>query len=333
MRRRAFLAGGAGAGALAVLATQAGCASPAPAPSAPLPGDSQLDAVSKLRTQYLAEFDADYVENVILPFFRNTVAEGERPVMPMIDVALTKENALPYDLWGLLSKTWKPAPEEGVTVFLQGLEKRGPDNRRKRIYMSAVTPGPLPADVPGQGRCLLGPAVRTPERRQAADADLSGHVLGPLLGSAPGREGQGHPGPGAADRGKLQHRSGVPRSDAQDRVRQLPGRPTEPRLPEEVDRRQARRHRIRQDAGTAEDVRLLLAEEQRGQRVLPAAGRRLRVLPQLRGIQPMGQQPLQRDEEAGPRHRRSAGEELVHHDDVRQLRRQTGRRSRRSSVW
>ena len=58
----------------------------------------------------------------------------------MIDVALTKENALPYDMWGLLSLSWKPAPEDGVTVFLQGLEKRGPDNRRKRIYMSAVTP-------------------------------------------------------------------------------------------------------------------------------------------------------------------------------------------------
>jgi hypothetical protein len=27
-----------------------------------------------------------------------------------------------------------------VTVFLQGLEKRGPDNLRKRIYFSAVTP-------------------------------------------------------------------------------------------------------------------------------------------------------------------------------------------------
>ena len=39
-----------------------------------------------------------------------------------------------------LSKNWKPSPEHGVTVFLQGLEKRGPDNRRKRIYMSAVTP-------------------------------------------------------------------------------------------------------------------------------------------------------------------------------------------------
>jgi hypothetical protein len=145
MRRRAFLAGSAGAGAVVVLSTQAGCASPPPpAASSPLPGDGQLDTVTKLRAQYLDMFDAEYVDNVVLPFFRNTVAEGERPVLPMIDVALTKENALPYDLWGLLSNTWKPAPEEGVTVFLQGLEKRGPDNRRKRIYMSAVTPDLYP---------------------------------------------------------------------------------------------------------------------------------------------------------------------------------------------
>lgn len=98
-------------------------------------------AVAKLRAQYVAEFgNAEYVDNVVLPSFLNSIFDGERPVLPMIDVALTKENALPYDMWGLLSMSWKPAPEDGVTVFLQGLEKRGPDNRRKRIYMSAVTP-------------------------------------------------------------------------------------------------------------------------------------------------------------------------------------------------
>ena len=47
---------------------------------------------------------------------------------------------IPYDLWGLLSETWTPALANGVTVFLQGLEKRGPHNERKRIYMSALTP-------------------------------------------------------------------------------------------------------------------------------------------------------------------------------------------------
>jgi hypothetical protein len=86
------------------------------------------------------EFDRTYVENVIIPDFLASFYEGERLFVPMIDVKLTKENALSCDLWGLLSESWKPAPERGVTVFLQALEKRGPDNRRKRIYMSALTP-------------------------------------------------------------------------------------------------------------------------------------------------------------------------------------------------
>ena len=109
-------------------------------PERPLaPADIEL-AVARLRKQFLTEFDPAYVENVIVPHFLVSVYDGERPTLPMIGVELTKENALPYDLWGLLSETWKPAPQDGVTVFLQGLEKRGPDNRRKRIYMTAVTP-------------------------------------------------------------------------------------------------------------------------------------------------------------------------------------------------
>ncbi|MGO4444860.1 hypothetical protein AB4Z42_16010 [Mycobacterium sp. 2YAF39] len=95
--------------------------------------------MARLREEY-PDFDADYVDNAIAPFLQNSVFDGQRPVLPMIDVALTKENALPSDLWGLLSDKWGPDPEKGVTVFLQGLELRGPDNRRKRIYMSAVTP-------------------------------------------------------------------------------------------------------------------------------------------------------------------------------------------------
>jgi hypothetical protein len=90
-----------------------------------------------VRGQFLREFDAAYVENVIVPNFLVGVYQGERATLPMIDVKLTKENALPFDLWGLISETWEPSPENGVSVFLQGLEKRGPDNRRKRIYMSA----------------------------------------------------------------------------------------------------------------------------------------------------------------------------------------------------
>lgn len=97
-------------------------------------------AVTLLRNRFGMEFDRTYVENVIIPNCLASTYEGERLFVPMIDVKFTKENALSRDLWGLMSESWKPAPERGVTVFLQALEKRGPDNRRKRIYMSALTP-------------------------------------------------------------------------------------------------------------------------------------------------------------------------------------------------
>ena len=144
MERRTFLAGGAAAAvgltsqpAAAQYFDKAWLETPSEQPLAP----SDIEAaVARLRKQFLAEFDPAYVENVIVPHFLVSVYDGERLWLPMINVEFTKENALPYDLWGLLSESWKPAPEEGVTVFLQGLEKRGPHNRRKRIYMTAVTP-------------------------------------------------------------------------------------------------------------------------------------------------------------------------------------------------
>ena len=143
MERRAFLAGGTAAvvGATAPKSAQAMYLGHDPAGVRQPLSPSELEAaVARLRKQFLAEFDPAYVEHVIVPWFLNTIYQGERLFLPMIDVKFTKENALPYDLWGLLSETWKPAPQDGVTVFLQGLEKRGADNRRKRIYMSALTP-------------------------------------------------------------------------------------------------------------------------------------------------------------------------------------------------
>lgn len=137
MRRRVFLASGAGAVAAVSAPSLVGCSTSTD--DQPSAGNSAIDDASSLREKY-PDFDADYVDNAITPFLQNSVFDGQRPVLPMIDVALTKENALPSDLWGLLSEKWGPDPEKGVTVFLQGLELRGPDNRRKRIYMSAVTP-------------------------------------------------------------------------------------------------------------------------------------------------------------------------------------------------
>jgi len=138
MERRTFLVGSATA--VAGLATLPAASQSPPAAGQPLAPSDLPSTVARLRKQFLSEFDPAYVENVIVPHFLVSTYEGERLPLPMIGVEFTKEEALPYDLWGLLSESWKPAPEDGVTVFLQGLEKRGPDNRRKRIYMAALTP-------------------------------------------------------------------------------------------------------------------------------------------------------------------------------------------------
>jgi cytochrome P450 len=96
--------------------------------------------IAVLRDRFSADFEQTYVEHVIIPSVLANIYGGERLFVPMIDIQLTKENALSYHLLGLLYENLKATPEYGVTVFLQALEKRGPDNRRKRIYMSALTP-------------------------------------------------------------------------------------------------------------------------------------------------------------------------------------------------
>jgi len=137
MRRRTFLKGGA----LSVAGFSAQPLAAHYESGVRHLSSSDLGAsIAKMRKQFSENFDAAYVDNVIIPHFLVSMYKGERPLLPMIDLTLTKENALPNDLWGMLSDSWRPAPEHGVTVFLQALEKRGPDNRRKRIYMSAVTP-------------------------------------------------------------------------------------------------------------------------------------------------------------------------------------------------
>jgi cytochrome P450 len=136
-----LIAGGASTANAATAALAAGGASASNA----LP-DAIAAALAKFRASVPANFDRDYVENAVVPFFLTSIYEGERPVLPMIDINFSKENALPFDLWGLIYKSWKPTPTDGVTVFLQGLEQRGDNNLRKRIYFAAVTPdlyGPM----------------------------------------------------------------------------------------------------------------------------------------------------------------------------------------------
>jgi hypothetical protein len=144
IERRTVLKGGvATAGILGGVASSgmAGGVDPAfaDAPQSVLPQQIRT-AIDRFRETIPPNFDHDYVEKAVIPFFLTSFYEDQRPMLPMIGVNFSKENALPYDLWGLITRDWRPSPEQGVTVFLQGLEKRGPNNLRKRIYFSGVTP-------------------------------------------------------------------------------------------------------------------------------------------------------------------------------------------------
>jgi hypothetical protein len=86
-------------------------------------------------------FPSEYVAGSVIPFLLAGSYVGETPSLPMIDLALTKEGACPVQWWGMLYQDWVPNPrEEGTTVFLTGYENRGPNNERKKIYMTATTP-------------------------------------------------------------------------------------------------------------------------------------------------------------------------------------------------
>jgi cytochrome P450 len=98
-------------------------------------------AWNRLRELLPNPFDFSYIQHAILPSLVTSVFRGEKLSLPMIDeTRFSKENALPYYLWGLLYDNWEPNLEEdGLSVFIQGYENRGDENRRKRIYYSALT--------------------------------------------------------------------------------------------------------------------------------------------------------------------------------------------------
>jgi hypothetical protein len=113
----------------------------------PEPGLSEKSLTTKLAADALPigllppSFPSDYVAGAVVPYLLSGIFYGETPSVPMIDLALSKEEAVPIQFWGLLYEGWTPNPEEeGYSVFLQGYAKRGPNNERKKIYMSATTP-------------------------------------------------------------------------------------------------------------------------------------------------------------------------------------------------
>jgi hypothetical protein len=98
LERRTVLKGGAAAfgliGSGASAATVA-AAKPAAGEAArsQLP-EQLLTAVERFRATIPADFEPDYVEHAVIPFFLTSIYEGERPMLPMIDVNFSKQNAL-----------------------------------------------------------------------------------------------------------------------------------------------------------------------------------------------------------------------------------------------
>ena len=86
----------------------------------------------------------------MIPFFLGSIFAGERPILPMIDLPLTKQDAIPYDFWGMLYEDWKPTPSDGVTVFLEGLRHRGAIICAGTSICGSVA-RPLRSEVSGQG--------------------------------------------------------------------------------------------------------------------------------------------------------------------------------------
>ena len=195
-------------------------------------------------------------------------------MLPMIDVNFSKENALPFDLWGLIYHDWKPTPEEGVTVFLQGLEKRGDNNLRKQIYFSGVTPDLYKPTYAAKvaaffDKLLDQQFANRPFMRHYLDYyfDLYWDLhLGVTGDDIPFEVRQ----IGEAFNTVLAYRNPLP--IVPDQVHESP---RAPRSAEVVDRQPHRRYPVRQNQESGKDHGLVLAEECRGRQPFQQEGRGL----------------------------------------------------------
>jgi len=91
MDRRTMLKGGTIGAAVGLFSN---------ASTAEVRSDDIAEAVERFRASIPSDFNSDYVERAVIPYFLTSIYEGERPALPMIDTTLTKENALPVDLRG-----------------------------------------------------------------------------------------------------------------------------------------------------------------------------------------------------------------------------------------
>lgn len=118
-------------------------------PGAPIdkaaPPKAEKESNADLGPLMPPDFDHDYVTGAVIPFMNMAMYLGEAPLLPMIGLEMSKEGAVSKNLWGMLYDDYKLDFEnQGLSVFIQGYENRGPNNERHRIYQSAVTPDLFP---------------------------------------------------------------------------------------------------------------------------------------------------------------------------------------------
>ena len=62
-------------------------------------------ALQRFRATIPSHFDREYVNNAVVPFFLGSIFAGERPILPMIDLPLTKQDAIPGIFGACFTKT------------------------------------------------------------------------------------------------------------------------------------------------------------------------------------------------------------------------------------
>ena len=283
-------------------------------------GAAAPSVIAPMADMIPAGYDPSYVEHVIMPFLRTSFYQAETPSLPMIGEAFSKQYAIPYDLWGLLYDDWAPSFEkDGLSVFILGLDKRGPDNRRKRIYFSALTAELYPMYA-GKVRAFFDKLLDEknagkPLMRRYLDSyfdlfwDLHLGVKGDEI---------------PADVRQIGHSFNTVLGFRDPLLEIVYGNYMKVRalrtpLKQWIDEKanDAMNGKIKDPR---KDLRLLLDEERRQGRGFQAKGHRLRVLPQFCGAQPVGQHDLQHHAEARQERGRSGGQVLVQEDDGRRSR-------------
>ena len=310
MKRRSFLAAAAAAPAGLMLpdigfAMQQG----------ELPTDVAR-ALAEFRKSIPSNFDHDYVEHAVIPFFLSTVFEAERPALPMIDVTLTQGER---------------AAVRSLGTDLQAVEADAGGGRHR------LSAGPRAArrPQPAQAHLLRRRSRPTSTTSMYHDKVVAffDHLFDPQFAGKPfmrhyldyyfdlywdlhvGVKGAAIPADvrqiGESFNTVLAYRN-----------------PRDPIVYEHymkvrakldflktLDRRAGQRRRDGQGGESREDVRVLLAQERRRRRALQPQGRRVRGVPQLRGAQPVGKHDVRHHVAPEHRRRQSGSARRVHQDD------------------